>query len=507
MKPVVLVCLALACAASAQSEARESRTVQTAQGPVRGYKTDEIFEFYGIPYATAPTGKDRFKAPLPGPVWMNILEAVNDKIVCPQGGMQEMSLFASGLFMQENCLIANVLMPDTEETNLPVYVVVHGGAYQMGFGNMIQPKSLVKTKKIVAVTFNYRLGLHGFLCLGTEGAPGNAGMKDQVALLRWVKENIANFGGNPNDVTIGGYSAGSSAVDLLMLSESTKGLYNKVIPESGANVGVWSIQIDPLQNAKEFARNNNFTAVDDINALEEFYKTASFDLLTSDVFMDRKDTTFLASPCVERNIGEETFLEDNPVNLLKQGKYRKVPILSGFANMEGLFRTDKFVAWKDQMNEQFADFLPGDLTFRSDDKPVGEETVQAYIDYFTDVIFAYPHLRSIQLQVAAGSDSIYLYEYSFYSPPLEIEGMPPVPEFIKKIRGANHCAQKPVPEGSALPAWPPVGANRSPYMDFGEELQLKGPLLESRALFWDGIYEQYYKSPVPPSPYQARDEL
>ncbi|KAI8439720.1 hypothetical protein MSG28_013414 [Choristoneura fumiferana] len=491
---------------------------------------------------------------------MNILEAVNDKIVCPQGGMQEMSLFASGLFMQENCLIANVLMPDTEETNLPVYVVVHGGAYQMGFGNMIQPKSLVKTKKIVAVTFNYRLGLHGFLCLGTEGAPGNAGMKDQVALLRWVKENIANFGGNPNDVTIGGYSAGSSAVDLLMLSESTKGLYNKVIPESGANVGVWSIQIDPLQNAKEFARNNNFTAVDDINSLEEFYKTASFDLLTSDVFMDRKDTTFLASPCVERNIGEETFLEDNPVNLLKQGKYRKVPILSGFANMEGLFRTDKFVAWKDQMNEQFADFLPGDLTFRSDgersevaqkikkfyfgDKPVGEETVQAYIDYFTDVIFAYPHLRSIQLQVAAGSDSIYLYEYSFYSPPLEIEGMPPVPEFIKKIRGANHCAQsaavhdaasffgndsreeflelqkkmreiwlnfiltgKPVPEGSALPAWPPVGANRSPYMDFGEELQLKGPLLESRALFWDGIYEQYYKSPVPPSPYQARDEL
>uniref|UniRef100_A0A0K8TVB0 Carboxylic ester hydrolase n=1 Tax=Epiphyas postvittana TaxID=65032 RepID=A0A0K8TVB0_EPIPO len=559
MKTVVLIFLALACAASAQGDARESRTVQTAQGPVRGFKTDEIFEFYGIPYATAPTGKNRFKAPLPGPIWMNPLDAVNDKIVCPQGSMSGFPM--DGLIERENCLVANVLTPDTEEKNLPVLVIVHGGAYQLGFGSALLPKSLVKTKKMVAVSFNYRLGLHGFLCLGTEGAPGNAGMKDQVALLRWVKENIANFGGNPDDVTIGGYSAGSSAVDLLMLSESTKGLFNKVIPESGANVAVWSIQLDPIENAKEFARTNNFTAVDDINALEEFYTTASFDLLTSDIFMYRKDTTFVASPCMERNIGEETFLEDYPVNIIKQGKYRKVPILYGFANMEGLFRMDIFAKWADDMNKEFSDFLPSDLKFKSEserskvaqevkefyfgDKPVGEDTVQAYIDFFTDVLFAYPHLRSVQLQVEAGSDSIYLYEYSFYSPPPEFEGMPPIPEFIKKIRGANHCAQsgavhdtnmpffgtdtseeflrfqeklremwlnfittgKPVPEGSSLPAWPPVGANRSPYMDLGEEIKLKGPLLEKRARFWDSIYERYYRAPVPPSPYVTKDEL
>uniref|UniRef100_A0A0K8TV97 Carboxylic ester hydrolase n=1 Tax=Epiphyas postvittana TaxID=65032 RepID=A0A0K8TV97_EPIPO len=557
MRTVLLLCLALA-AASAQGDARESRTVQTAQGPVRGYKSDGVYQFLGVPYATAPTGPNRFKAPLPGPVWMYPLEAVNNKIVCPQAKSQYFDF--SSFSMQENCLVANIYTSDTEDTNLPVMVYVHGGAYQMGFGEMITPKSIVKSKKIVTISFNYRLGVHGFLCLGTKSAPGNAGMKDQVALLRWVQKNIANFGGNPDDVTIVGSSAGSSAVDLLMLSEMTKGLYNKVIPESGASVAVWSVQIDPVQNAKDFARTNNFTKVDDIQALEQFYETAAYEQLTSDTFLDRKNSNFVFSPCVERNIGEETFLEDNPVNILKQGKYRKVPVLYGFANMEGLFRIDKFFEWKDQMNERFSDFLPADLTFKSEkeradvaqvvkefyfgDKSVGEETIQAYIDYFTDVIFAYPHLRSAGLQVAAGSDSIYLYEYSYYTPPPKIEGMPPLPEFMAKIRGANHCAQsmavyenalfgetaydeeyqkvrdtmqeiwlnfmttgKPVPEGSKLLAWPPAGANRSPHMDLGEEMKLKGPLLEKRARFWDDIYERYYRSPVPPPLYKTKDEL
>uniref|UniRef100_A0A0K8TUP4 Carboxylic ester hydrolase n=1 Tax=Epiphyas postvittana TaxID=65032 RepID=A0A0K8TUP4_EPIPO len=558
MWSIFLLCLAVACAVSAQGDARESRTVQTAQGPVRGYKTDGIYQFLGVPYATAPTGPNRFKAPLPGPIWMNPLEAVNDKIICPQGKTNFLDL--SPYSMQEDCLIANIYMSDTEDTNLPVMVYVHGGAFQVGWGHQVIPKSLVKSNKIVAISFNYRLGGHGFLCLGTKTAPGNAGMKDQVALLRWVQKNIANFGGNPDDVTIVGSSAGSASVDLLMLSEMTKGLYNKVIPESAASVAAFSIQLDPEQNAKDFARTNNFTKVNDIKALEQFYETTSFELLTSDIFMDRKDSNFVFSPCVERNIGEETFLEDNPFNILKQGKYRKVPVLYGFANMEGLFRVDKFFEWKDQMNERFSDFLPADLAFKSEkertdvaqvvkefyfgDKPVGEETIQAYIDYFTDAMFAYPHLRSAELQVAAGSDSIYLYEYSYYTPPPKFDGMPALPEFLNKIRGANHCAQsmavyentlpaeieideeyrkvretmqeiwlnfittgKPVPEGSKLPPWPPAGANRSPHMELGKELKLKGPLLEKRARFWDDIYERYYRLPVPPPVYNTRDEL
>lgn len=383
---------------------------------------------------------------------MHPFEATNKKIVCPQINIP---LFgSSSLSMQENCLIANVLMPDTEQTNLPVLVYVHGGGYQGGWGDLVRPKTLVKSKRIVAVTFNYRLGAHGFLCLGTETAPGNAGMKDQVALLRWVKKNIANFGGNPDDVTIAGGSAGSSAVDLLMLSKMTDGLYNKVIPESGASVGVWSIQHDPIQIAKYFARNNNLSDIDNIVVLEEFYKTLPYDVLMSDLFLDRPDLSFLFVPCIENKIGLGTFLEEAPVDIFKKGKYRKVPVLYGFANMEGMIKLHKFDEWKDLMNENFSNFLPIDLKFTSDeerskvakdikkfyfgDNPIGEDYIQGFVNYYSDVMFTYPHLRSAKLQAAAGSDSIYLYEFSFHLTLPEELGLP---KYTSKIRGANHGSQ------------------------------------------------------------------
>lgn len=356
--------------------------------------------------------------------------------------------------MQEDCLVANIHMPDTEETDLPVLVYVHGGGFNGGWGERISPHSLVKSKKIVAVTFNYRLGALGFLCLGTEGAPGNAGMKDQVALLRWVKQNIAYFGGNPDNVTISGSSAGSVSVDLLMLSNMTEGLFNKVIPESGANVGVWSIQQNPIKNAKEFARLRNFTNVDDIAALEKYYATAPYDALVSETFMtDKTDLGILFTPCLENSKGDESFLEESPVTILKERKYRKIPVLYGLTNMEGLIMIQQFDNRKNKMNERFADFLPRDLQFESEEEKisvaktvkefyfgnqsVGEETIEGYIDYYSDIFFTYPHLRSVQLQVEAGSNSTYLYEYS-YSLPEFAENLPPS---AKGVQGAGHCAQ------------------------------------------------------------------
>lgn len=138
-------------------------------------------------------------------------------------------------------------------------VNIHGGGYAAGYGNLEKPYSIVKEGNVVAVTFNYRLGIVGFLCLGTADVPGNAGLKDMVALLRWVKENIRSFGGNPDDVTIDGCSAGSSAVDLLVLSETTKGLFNKVIAQSGSSISTWSVQQNPIEVAKAQAIRMNFS--------------------------------------------------------------------------------------------------------------------------------------------------------------------------------------------------------------------------------------------------------
>lgn len=554
---IVFPCLIL----SGISGDPESRTVHLNQGIVRGYKDlhEDIFDFYGIPYAVAPTGPNRYKAPLPPPVWSEPFEAVENNIICPQIDYMK-SLVPKTLNIQEDCLIANIFVPNTNEKNLPVVVYVHGGAYILGWGNLSTPKKLVNSKKVIAVTFNYRLGAHGFLCLGTKDVPGNAGMKDQVELLRWVKKNIAKFGGDPDEVTIAGYSAGSSAVDLLMISKMAQGLFKRVIPESGANTASFSVQRDPIENAKEFAKMLNFNDVKDFYALESFYKTVSYDELAAPNLMTRTDSTFIFSPCVERDVGEEMFLDDDPVNILKSGNYKKVPMLYGFAQMEGLFRLPLFEVWKDQMNEKFSSFLPADLHFKdkSEKEEVAKEiqnfyfgsnlemnkTVLAYIDYFTDTIFAYPTLRSVKLQVENGNNEIYLYEYSF------VNDDNPVIPYTNNIRGADHCAQtmavldghelgnetakseesiaadykqmkatirdiwlnfmttgKPLNANSKL-TWPPVGSDWSPHMSIDKVLELRGSLLKERAQFWEGIYDKYYRPPIAPSsPTPQKTEL
>ncbi|XP_026726289.1 cholinesterase 1-like [Trichoplusia ni] len=546
---VLLLCAAAVCVTCEQPPSDEDwLELDTPQGPVRGRRdpdADHLYVFYNIPYATAPTKEDKFKPPQPAPVWKVPYDAINKHIVCPQ---PKIVPFPSLIIEQEDCLIATVYVPDTRKKNLPVLVYVHGGGFFAGYGDMFTAKQLQKNKDMILVTFNYRLGIHGFLCLGTEDVPGNAGMKDQVALLRWVQQNIASYGGNPDDVTLAGYSAGSAAVDLVMLSKSSEGLFNKVIFESGTSIATWAIQVDPLQNAKNQAKKMNFTNVDDIQALEKFYKIAPMSLLTSDTFFDRYDSTVGFPPCIERDTGSEAFLTESPLKILQKGSYKKLPMLYGFSNMEGISRLPNYEQWKHVMNEKFSEFLPADLTFKSDvereevaekikkfffgDKPIGDDTVLSYVDYFSDVFFTHSMLWALKLHVEGGHNQLYLYEYSF------VDDDTPVVSHTN-IRGADHCAQsravmdsfnqsnsnedfdspefrnmkktmrqiwrnfvktgKPVPEESSLPAWPAAGADRAPYMSLGQKVELRHePLLETRFRFWDDIYQKYYLEPIPP---------
>lgn len=352
---------------------------------------------------------------------------------------------------KEDCLVANVFVPDTDEKSLPVVVYVHGGAFQGGSGNLFSPYKMVDEGKFIAVNFNYRLGVQGFLCLGTEDIPGNAGMKDQVALLRWVNRNIASFGGNPDDVTLTGYSAGSSSVDLITLSASAKGLFNKVIPESGVGYSELGVQIDPFVNAKEFASQLGFES-EDVYELEKFYKQATFEQLTSDSFFDRPGS-FVMVPCVERDTGSGAFLKEPPGEIMKRGDFPKLPTLIGFASKEGLLRAKMFSQWKDLMNADFSTFLPVDLKFRNqeekdevikkikhfyfDDKPVSEETYQGFINYFGDYMFSYPTVRAARLQAKAGNENVFLYQYSYYDDILISLRHSSDPE----VKGADHSAQ------------------------------------------------------------------
>ncbi|XP_047533943.1 juvenile hormone esterase-like [Vanessa atalanta] len=494
--------------------------------------------------------------PLPPTTWVQTLEAVDNGIICPQFNVPTVAdrFLPKDKTMQEDCLIANIYVPNTDEKDLPVVVYVHGGGYIVGHGNYLTPKKFVNNRNIIAVTFNYRLGAHGFLCLGTKDIPGNAGMKDQVALLHWVQKNIKSFGGNPNDVTLAGYSAGSAAVDLIILSKMAKGLFNKVIAESGVNTSPFSVQMDPIKNAKEYAQNIGFEKVDDINELQDFFKTISYDLLQSANVLYRTDSEFLSAPCVESDVGQVRFLEDSPVNIMKSGNYLKLPTLYGFAVMEGASRIDLFDHIKDEMNANFRDFMPSDLTFKNKeekhdvanrvrrfyfgDKPISDNTVLEHVDFFTDIIFACPTLRTLKNQVKSGNNQIYLYEYTFVD-----ESTPLIP--YTNVRGANHCAQTNTvmdgvnmtlsdessisedfkkikglmrdlwanfittgkPESPWVPTWPTSGETGSPHMSLNMNPELRNTSPSVRCHLWEEIYDKHYRHPIMPSHPTMHNEL
>jgi para-nitrobenzyl esterase len=195
--------------------------VVTPSGSIRGTTTAaKQYEYLGIPFASSK----RFQAPVDIESWTGELDATARGPISPQvPGMLELMLGFDASSMDENCLNLNVFSPvDQADASLPVLVWVHGGAYTNGSGSIAwYDGNALASRGAVVVTINYRLGALGFL------GDGNYGTLDMISSLRWVRKNIASFGGNPNNVTIFGESAGGSAVISLMSSPDTKDLINK----------------------------------------------------------------------------------------------------------------------------------------------------------------------------------------------------------------------------------------------------------------------------------------
>jgi para-nitrobenzyl esterase len=206
--------------------------VNTAQGAVSGTETASSYVYLGIPYAAPPVGNLRWRAPAAPASWSGTRSGKNYAPHCAQPA----SPFGSAS-TSEDCLYLNVYTPKGNGT-YPVMVWIHGGAFYLGLSNGFDPSALV-AKGVVVVTINYRLGALGFMshaALTAEqgGSSGNYGLMDQQAALRWVRSNIANFGGNANNITIVGESAGGFSVHSHVASAGSAGLFHKAIAMSGA---------------------------------------------------------------------------------------------------------------------------------------------------------------------------------------------------------------------------------------------------------------------------------
>jgi para-nitrobenzyl esterase len=225
----------------------EPTTVATANGVLAGKRVPEgdVAMFRGIPYAAPPVGPGRFRPPRPPDDWTGVRDATGFGPAAPQNPGVMQTLWGSReLHTDEDCLSLNVWTRPTNATEngrRPVMVWIHGGAFLDGSGAIpwYDGRNFVRSGDVVVVTINYRLGALGYLHLADLGgeayaSSGNCGLLDQVAALRWVRDNIAAFGGDPDNVTLFGESAGAMSIGALLASPDARGLFHRAVLQSGA---------------------------------------------------------------------------------------------------------------------------------------------------------------------------------------------------------------------------------------------------------------------------------
>ncbi|XP_033748525.1 carboxylesterase 3B-like [Pecten maximus] len=250
-----LVVLAVVSCVSGQS----TSTINTPSGSVRGLVKSvlgqDIAQFRNIPYAKPPIGKLRFQKPVPIDPWAGTLDGTAFGPSCMQekfiGGEYQWSGIENKK-LSEDCLQLNIFTtyPISTAHKKPVMFMIHGGSFIIEQGTAYD-SSYFAMKGVVGVNINYRLGVFGFLSTGDNILPGNYGLWDMIEALKWVQTNIAAFGGDPDNVTIFGESAGGISVTLLASIPSNRGLFHRVAAQSGSATSLMSISEDPIRVARQ----------------------------------------------------------------------------------------------------------------------------------------------------------------------------------------------------------------------------------------------------------------
>ncbi|XP_058431874.1 liver carboxylesterase 1 isoform X3 [Marmota monax] len=349
-----LVLASLSACAAWAGHPSSPPVVDTVHGKVLGKyvslegSAQPVAVFLGVPFAKPPLGPLRFAPPQPAEPWRSVKNTTSYPPMCSQdavGGQVLSELFTNRkenipFRFSEDCLYLNIYTPAdlTKKSRLPVMVWIHGGGLVVGGASTYDGLPLSALENVVVVTIQYRLGIWGFFSTGDEHGPGNWGHLDQVAALRWVQDNIANFGGNPGSVTIFGESAGGQSVSVLVLSPLAKNLFHRAISESGVALTAALFRKDIKPVAEKVAITagcKTTTSAVMVHCLrqkteEELLETTlKMNFFSLDLFGDpRESYPFLPT------VVDGVLLPKTPEEILAEKNFNTVPYMVGINKQE-----------------------------------------------------------------------------------------------------------------------------------------------------------------------------
>jgi len=496
--------------------------IDTVSGRIEGAHEAGIYRFLGVPYAAPPTGERRFRPPQPATPWGGVAPATEFGSIAMQVVSGRASALGGGpaLAAEEDCLTLNVWTPDTAGSR-PVLVWLHGGGYSVGSSarDLYNGANLARRNDVVVVSANHRLGIFGFLYLGeilgeefAESA--NLGMLDWVAVLEWVRDNIANFGGDPSSVTVFGESGGGGKVSALLAMPRAEGLFHRAIIESGP-----PFQFPDIEKASATA--NKVVAMLGLakGELDSLLTLDAEKLLDVQVALGAgggpSPGGISFAPMVDGRV-----LSDYPEQAVAAGASANIPLIIGTNLDEARFMIVMAPHLADggpkiDEAELLERLQPG---FDNDVAPLAARYRAVYPDLSNfDLLLAIEsdqfRIRSLRLaehKVAGGGEPVYMYLFRWATSALpglgSIHGleMPFVFANLNTMRGLaqsrgadvladrmcsvwGEFARTGVPSHEGLPKWEPFTISDRSTMVIDDEWTIeKDPLSETRR-FWDDM--------------------